>query len=476
MITEKFRVLKHKKSIWVPLVLLFLLAGIILSYVIRGTGLNIEKAGSPDERNADSHGIHELEKSESPVDSPEGRSLNRKDSSEFTREQQEMIEKLEAIGYLAGTREAEDKTGVTVHVPEQAFSGFNFFVSGHSPYAALMDMEGAIMHTWSMDDGQLEATGLPTYRGFTHFWRKAHLMPNGDILVIFEGIAVAKLDKKSNLLWINENKAHHDLKVAENGDIYVLTRKGDIFPELNYYKPLLEDFITILDEKGKEKKRVSILDCFENSPEYRAVSRNRLKEHPDLLDIFHTNSLQILDGSIADRVPAFKKGNILISMCHLDAVAVIDLSLEQVVWLYQDSFLRQHDAEIVDKRNLILFDNHRGLDETITPQTQSRILEYDPATMNIIWEYQGKPDAPFFSDTCGTVQRLPNGNTLVTESDGGRAFELTPEKFLVWEFINPFRTGKNNNLTANIFELVRLYPDFPLDWLNEESTGKIPGH
>ena len=35
------------------------------------------------------------------------------------------------------------------------------------------------------------------------------------------------------------------------------------------------------------------------------------------------------------------------------------------------------------------------------------------------------------------MQRLPNGNTLITESDRGYVFEVTPQKETVWRFANP---------------------------------------
>ena len=34
------------------------------------------------------------------------------------------------------------------------------------------------------------------------------------------------------------------------------------------------------------------------------------------------------------------------------------------------------------------------------------------------------------------AQRLPNGNTLITESDAGRVFEVTEGGDIVWEFVN----------------------------------------
>ena len=36
------------------------------------------------------------------------------------------------------------------------------------------------------------------------------------------------------------------------------------------------------------------------------------------------------------------------------------------------------------------------------------------------------------------AQRLPNGNTLITEGDMGRVFELTPKYEMVWEYMTPY--------------------------------------
>ncbi len=43
-------------------------------------------------------------------------------------------------------------------------------------------------------------------------------------------------------------------------------------------------------------------------------------------------------------------------------------------------------------------------------------------------------------------ERLPNGNTLITESDGGRLLEVTPAGEIVWEYLNPVRGGEAEEL------------------------------
>ena len=58
--------------------------------------------------------------------------------------------------------------------------------------------------------------------------------------------------------------------------------------------------------------------------------------------------------------------------------------------------------------------------------------------------------------TCGTNQKLPNGNVLITESDYGRAFEVTTDGKIVWEYINPHRADENRELIATLLHVNRL--------------------
>jgi hypothetical protein len=74
----------------------------------------------------------------------------------------------------------------------------------------------------------------------------------------------------------------------------------------------------------------------------------------------------------------------------------------------------------------------------------SRAVEFDPITYEKVWEYTNETDQranggdrKFFSWFISSVQRLPNGNTLIMEGADGRAFEVTREGKTVWEYIMP---------------------------------------
>jgi hypothetical protein len=367
-------------------------------------------------------------------------------------EQRERIEKLEAIGYASGSVEAPRRPVVPLHVPGRSDEGLNFYNSGHGPEAFLVDMQGTELRRWRYPfRDAFPDHPLGDEEPAAAYWRRAELLSDGSLLAIFEGLGLIALDRDSKLRWARPIAAHHDLQHGPDGQIFVLTREAHLVPRVHATEPILEDFVSVLDREGRELHRVSILEAFERSP-YREIFEQREQRSGD---IFHTNSLRLLDGSESEH-PTFRSGNVLISSRRLDTVAVIDLEAGSVVWALQGGFRRQHDARLLEGGSLMLFDNS-GLGQA------SRVLELDPESGETLWEYRGDDVAPFYSKWCGTAQRLPNGNTLITESDNGRSFEVTAAGEIVWEFHNPSRAGEDGRFIATLFELERLPLDFLLD-------------
>ena len=92
----------------------------------------------------------------------------------------------------------------------------------------------------------------------------------------------------------------------------------------------------------------------------------------------------------------------------------------------------------------------------------STVLEFDPRTEERFWSYGGSEEQPLYSKYLGGAERLWNGNTLITESDGGRAFEVTPEHEIIWEFISPHRVESK---VARLFDLKRIDAKIIDAWL-----------
>ena len=139
-------------------------------------------------------------------------------------------------------------------------------------------------------------------------------------------------------------------------------------------------------------------------------------------------------------------GNICLSFRQTSQLIFIDRATGGVYWRFGPGELfHQHNPTLLANGNLLVFDNgeHRR-----QAAATSRVVELDPASKEILWEYKGDPTASFYSTHISGAQRLPNDNTLICEGRPGRLFEVTHDKDLVWEFMNPeiveFREEKFN--------------------------------
>ena len=111
----------------------------------------------------------------------------------------------------------------------------------------------------------------------------------------------------------------------------------------------------------------------------------------------------------------------------------------ELVWFYNyatPEYHLHHDIEMLPNGNILIFDN--GIYRTHDWLTHSKVLEINPKTKEVVWEYADEPWWDFYSPTVSGAQRLPNGNTLITEGTSGRMFQVTPDGQVVWEYVCPF--------------------------------------
>ncbi len=375
----------------------------------------------------------------------------------LTEEQRAEIDRLLSIAYLRGSRLAGEHAGVTYHDPERASAGLSLFVSGHAPEATLIDMDGRVLHSWSIDyDNVWSGDDIPDDDPNTQYWRRAHLDADGNLYAIFQWRGLVKLDRDSNLLWDYPGDCFNDLWVEDDGTVYVLVNETRLVPELNDRDPVFENFLVILAPDGTVRKKLSLLETLMRS-DYEPVLRAARESG----DIMHGNTVQVLDGKFAHIIPAFAKGNVLMSFRNVDTIAVVDVEEETIVWALSGMWVQQHEPVLLPGGSMLVFNNVAALNV-------SEVVEFDPLSQRKLWSYRGSEETPFYSRKAGSCQRLPNGNTLIVESDGGRAFETAPEGEIVWQFMNPHRAGKEGELIATLFDLVRLAPEYADGWLEED--------
>lgn len=362
---------------------------------------------------------------------------------------EDRLENLKSIPYLTWSSpdpDVKSKSGVTVYDEERAFRGLNLYVSLSENIARLMDMKGHILHRWFFEQKK---------------WQMVEMAADGTIYAIKYDRRLLKLDWDSHMIWKKRVRVHHEILIKDNGDVLILTNHKRLIEREGETFPLLDNRITVLSPEGRVKDRVSVYRLFGGElPEGRiAMLREELERNPESLDesnklrgitvfnALHTNSLDLIDRDI----PGFaRKGNLLISVRELDTVAVVDMEARAIVWRWGPGVIhKQHDARLLDNGLILIFDN-QGL-----RNGSSRVLEVDPVRKEIVREYRGPENSPFYSGNRGASQKLPNGNILVTESNEGHIFEITPEDEIVWEFWNPV-IDESKQARAAIYRLRRL--------------------
>lgn len=346
-------------------------------------------------------------------------------------------------------RERRKDRGVTVNDPAQTYRGVTLYTAANEPAVRLIDMKGNVLHEWRRPFSTVPMKPIGVSRPrpdpFVHI-RQARLLPNGDLLAIYEGhgdtpygYGVVKLDRHSNIVWTYPGRAHHQLDIGPDGRIYVLTHRNvqDRSGRYGHLKsPRLDDFLVVLSPEGKELKRIELIEVVRRS---RFSQLLYMVSGMFLDDPLHANAVDYIDRREAAQFGFGKEGQVLLSFRELGgSIAVLDVEKEEMVWATTGPWIGQHDPDILPNGNILLFDNlgHHG-----RPEGASRVIEFKPETMEIVWQYTGTRRDPLYSFIRSEQQRLPNGNTLITESDGGRILEVTPRGQVVWQFVNPVRGG-----------------------------------
>lgn len=183
---------------------------------------------------------------------------------------------------------------------------------------------------------------------------------------------------------------------------------------------------------------------------YRALERS---DHRGLLtagdwqehDLLHTNNFAFVP---RDHYLRRQHGaDLLVSMRRISSLVGLDTDSRKVVWTVTGKFSEQHDPAFLPDGRIVLFDNG-------TVRLQSRIAALDPRTKEVktLWTRDD-----FYTECCGEVEILPNGNMLISESESGSVYEVTPGGAVAWKFVNPHNAPEDDEKIATI-HTARRYP------------------
>jgi hypothetical protein len=376
---------------------------------------------------------------------------------------EQRLQKLRSLPYTAVTADMADSTlaGVLTYMPDQAYRGYNLYCSRTTGRAILMDMTGKTTHTWSTPDSDRA------------HWVHAVMMANGDLLVVNNSRALIKLAWDSSPIWKARLPIHHEITVMPDSTIYVLGSHQTTYRGLR----VRFDTIVRLAPDGRRMrtwwsydhlqalKRVldtrsfldTILDSLPMAEDGYAAEVIpgqshvvRPKEGKAFYEYFHMNTITIIpDTPVGRQDSRFAAGNLLVCFRNVNQIAVLEKDTKKPLWAWGEPELEwPHYPTMLENGNILIFDNgvRRGY---------SRVVELNPITEEIEWEYVGDPPEGFYSYGRGSAQRLPNRNTLICESDRGRAFEVTPGGKIVWEWLNPEIAAGHRE---QIYRMIRLEP------------------
>jgi len=269
--------------------------------------------------------------------------------------------------------------------------------------------------------------------------------------------------------------------LVDRGNTVILSHKNLKNPKIAD-KLLLDDTIIEVTWEGEIIWEWICSDHFDDMG-FREDAKNILFRNPNcrpsgggMGDWMHINSLSLLGPNrwfdAGDR--RFHPDNMIWCARETNITAIIDKRTGKIVWKLGPNYdetpelrelgwiIGQHHAHMIPRGlpgegNIMVFDNGGwagyGSPNPGSPtgfrsalRDYSRVLELDPTTLKVVWQYSPAEaglavpvDANrFYSPFISSAQRLPNGNTLITEGSGGRLIEVTRDHEIVWEYISPY--------------------------------------
>jgi len=349
------------------------------------------------------------------------------DAAGILKENQKVVENV-AVKEKRGVLFDESLSGARVYDRGKIQEGYNVFEG------KIMNLEGKILKNFS-------SIHLSVLDDDGFYYAQEY----------YESEKFAKFSFNDEVVWEKDTPIPHNILVTEEGSIITFTK------EVHDYngRDVEFDIIVEYSADGQELSRWSTWDNLEKLKKFHRrleLDQASHKQIPDAhrlnksvwgghYDYYHLNYLQLLpETPLSSKYDAFRGSNWLISFRHGSMIFILDQDTKDVVWraIYdqvEGNLEGQHSPQMLSNGRILVFDNGRY-------RNFSRVIELDPVTLEVVWEYK---DKDFFTLSQGHAQRLSNGNTLITESEKGRVFEVTREGEVVWEYYHPEIQGPKNS-------------------------------
>ena len=345
---------------------------------------------------------------------------------------------------------------VTHHDPSRAYNGYTVFAPMGSIYVWLIDMAGNFLHRWRVPD-LMGVHGRLLLNGNLLVGNRKPDSPVADMAA--SGGEVLELDWDNNIVWRYEEPYLnlHDYYRLPNGNTLVTV-----------WVPIPDDTAAKVKggRPGSERDGIMWSDCFrEITPEGETVWEWKAYEHLDFDEDVICPLCSRSTWSYINSWAVLPNDDLVVCLRVLNTIAIVSKASGEIKWRWgMEEIGHQHNPTILGNGNILLFDNGLHAQSKAINPSRSRVIEINPNSGKIEWEYVDEDIMSFYSPICSGAQRLPNGNTLICESTKGRVIEVTPDKEIVWEFFSPlyyhYRPDFFGEYTNLIYRAYRYGPDY----------------
>ncbi|MDR0425360.1 MAG: aryl-sulfate sulfotransferase [Clostridiales Family XIII bacterium] len=424
-------------------------------------------------------------------------------------------------------------TGTTLYDRAKAWNGYTVFPSVHG--AVLIDMRGNEVKRWAGLGGfpnKILPGGYVLGNSGARKGPRAYQDQLDLIQADWDGNIVWKFNRSERVrddgaegVW--QARQHHDYQregspagyyapgqapEALRGRTLILVHENAENPAISGHG-LIDDKVIEVTWEGETVWEWRASEHFAEFG-FSEAAKAVLRESPNLVgeaggDWLHINSLSAVGPNrhydAGDQ--RFHPDNLVMDARNANIMFIVSKETGEIVWRLGPDFgeseatkglgwiIGQHHFHLIPKGlpgegDFLVFDNGGaggyGPPNPASPDGRnnavrdySRVLQFDPITLEIKWQYTPveagsllfTDASKFYSSYISSAQRLPNGNTLITEGSDGRLIEVTPAHEIVWEYINPHYTAIGGRFRMNM--VYRAYR-VPYEWIPQLEVPEEP--
>jgi hypothetical protein len=391
--------------------------------------------------------------------------------------------------------------GLNIYDPSQTCDGYTLICKDNA--AHLLDMNGNEVKTWNINSFPAKMFPDGSVMGQGGFG-EARLELSELVQYNWDGELVWEFTDWEVIDGVSTARVHHDFQRDGNpvgyyapgqlpesdGKVLVLAKDDVLDPDISD-RPLMDD--VIYEVEWETQDATLLWQASEHFDELgfddaaKQLVSNRAGDYLHINSVSRIGPNRWYDPDTGEGDPRFHPDNLIMDAREANIIWIVNMvesdeyEVGEIVWRVGPDYsagttegdklgqiVGQHHAHMIPQGlpgagNILVFDNGGAAGYPFQFRWTSRILEFDPITLDLVWSYESEN---FFSYYISSAQRLPNGNTLIDEGSVGRIFEVTPGGEIVWEYID----GAGIQTLGRVYRAYRVPPE----WVPGNPSGYTP--